>query len=228
MRSYFTSPLGYVFCAIFLCINAYMFSLSTLRQGANSSIGSYFSIVLYLLIILIPILTMKLLSEDRRSKTEQLILTSPVSLAGMVFAKFLSAFSVFGISFVGGSVLNFFVLFRYGSPSFAKIFVNSIGVLLIGAASIAIGVFISALTENQMISAVGTVGALLFIFMVNTLSSVIDSPVLYSIVSWISIFDRFNDFSYGILNFSSLLYYISICFVFLFLTVRVYEKRRWE
>lgn len=228
MQSYFTSPIGYVFVAVFLALNAFIFSMFTLMSGENSSVGTYFMFVMFIFIILVPLLTMKSFSEERKMRTEQLLLTAPVSLMGMVFAKFLAAFTMFGGTFIVGNLINFSTLYKYGEPNTAVLISSSVGILLIGAAFIAIGLFVSSLTENQLVAAVGTMGILIFLLLVGLLNSLIDSYVVRTIIDWISIYSRFGNFSYGILDPATMVYYFSICFVFMFLTVRIYEKRRWS
>ena len=229
MLSYFTSPIGYVFVAVFLALNAFIFSICTLMEGESSSVGSYFTMVMFIFIILVPLLTMKGFSEERRMRTEQLLLTSPVSLFGMVFAKFLAAFTMFGGTYIFGSHFNNAVLYKYcEEPNGAVLVSDSVGILLIGAAFIAIGLFVSSLTENQLVAAVGTMGILIFLLLVGLLTSYIDSYVVRTVIDWISIYSRFGNFGYGILDPATIVYYFSICFVFMFLTVRIYEKRRWS
>lgn len=228
MQSYFTSPIGYVFVAVFLALNAFIFSVFTLMSGEDSSVGTYFMFVMFIFIILVPLLTMKSFSEERKMRTEQLLLTAPVSLMGMVFAKFLAAFTMFGGTFIVGNLINFSTLYKYGEPNTAVLISSSVGILLIGAAFIAIGLFVSSLTENQLVAAVGTMGILIFLLLVGLLNSYIDSYVVRTIIDWISIYSRFGNFSYGILDPATMVYYFSICFVFMFLTVRIYEKRRWS
>ena len=227
MRAYFTSPIGYAFVALFLAANAFLFSFMTLLSGQNANIGSYFTFIMFVFIVVIPMLTMKMFSEERKTRTEQLLLTAPVSLFGMVFGKFLAAFTVFAGTFIAGNLVNFALLYKYSAPNTAVLMSNSLGILLIGAAFIAIGLFVSSLTENQMVAAIGTIGILLFMLMVHFLNSFIDSYAVRVVLSWISVFSRFSNFGYGIVDLPALLYYFSICFIFIFLTVRIYEKRRW-
>ena len=228
MLSYFTSPIGYVFIAVFLALNSFIFSLFTLMAGDGSSVGTYFMIVMFIFIILVPLLTMKSFSEARKMRTEQLLLTSPISLMGMVFAKFLAAFTMFAGTFILGALMMFPTLYMYGEPNTAVLISSTIGILLIGAAFIAIGLFVSSLTENQLVAAVGTMGILIFLLLVGLLTSYIDVYAVRVVIDWISIYSRFGNFSYGILDPATLVYYFSICFVFMFLTVRIYEKRRWS
>ena len=228
MLSYFTSPIGYVFIAVFLALNSFIFSLFTLMAGDDSSVGTYFMIVMFIFIILVPLLTMKSFSEERKMRTEQLLLTSPISLMGMVFAKFLAAFTMFAGTFILGALMMFPTRYMYGEPNTAVLISSTIGILLIGAAFIAIGLFVSSLTENQLVAAVGTMGILIFLLLVGLLTSYIDVYAVRVVIDWISIYSRFGNFSYGILDPATLVYYFSICFVFMFLTVRIYEKRRWS
>lgn len=228
MLAYFTSPVGYVFMAMFLAVNAFLFAFCTLLMGMDSSVSSYFQFVMWAFIILVPMLTMKTFSEERRARTEQLLLTAPVSLMGMVAGKFFAAYTMFAGTYVVGSVINFSLLYKYGTPNTATLLSSAVGILLIGAAFIAIGLFVSALTENQIVAAVGTIGIILFMLVIGFLSSFIDVYAIRVALTWISVFSRYGNFGYGILDIASLIYYFSICFIFMFLTVRVYEKRRWS
>lgn len=227
LRAYFSTPIGYIFMAIYLALNGAVFSLCTLQKFEESDTSLYFTMLLFAFVVILPLLTMKLFSEERKLKTEQLLLTSPVSLWSMVTAKFLAAYTMFAITFLVGS-LNLFVLFKYGTPGAAIIVGNLLSILIVGAAFISIGVFVSSLTENQLIAAFGTMAILLVLLLLGVLSSYIEFAPLRVVISWVSIFSRYYPFTYGEFNFASILYYASISFVFLFLTVRVYEKRRWE
>lgn len=160
----------------------------------------------------------------------------------MVVAKFLAAFTMFAGT-VLISCINFYPLYKLADearaadeyaeitsklgPNTAIIVGNLVGMLLVGAAFIAVGVFISALTENQLVAAVATIGILLAMVVIGVLNNYIDNYAVRFMLSWMSVLNRFANFGYGIFDFNALLYYISICTVFLFLTIRVYEKRRW-
>ena len=227
LRSYFVSPIGYIFVAIFLIASSLLFSSCTLQAGAGSSVSAYFSTLMYMFIIVLPLLTMKLFSDEKKMRTEQLLLTSPVSLMGMVAAKFLAAYTVFAATYLT-SCLDFILLYQYGTPNSAILLGSSMAILLAGAACIAVGVFISALTENQLISALGTMAILVFFVLTSLLNGYIDNAVIRSVINWVSIMERFINFTSGIFDFNAIVYYLSISFVFLFLTVRVYDKRRWN
>ena len=226
LRSYFVNPIGYIYVALFLAISSLLFTYTTLYSG-TSSVSVYYTFILYLFVVLIPLLTMRMLSEEKKTKTEQILLTSPVSLTGVIFAKYLAAFTLFAGTLLV-SCLNFIVLYFYGTPNTAIIFSTTLGILLIGSAFVAIGVFVSACTENQLISALVTMVSIAVTLVLNVLSSYVTFTPLRVVIKWVSIFDRFYGFTYGYFDFVALIYYLSITVIFLFLTVRVFEKRRWE
>ena len=199
-------------------------------------------------VILIPLLTMKLFSEERKLRTEQLIMTSPVTITGTVFGKFFAAFTVFLGSLLA-SCINFIPLYAiaireragesYASshigPVTSEIVGSLIGIILIGAAFIAIGMFVSALTEDQLAAAIGTIGVILFMVIMGFVNVMTDSSgnqiisnyAVRFVIDWISVMSRFANFGYGILDFAALVYYVSLSGVFIFLTVRIYDRRRW-
>ena len=227
MRSYFTSPTGYIFMAMFLAISGLLFSLCTFLVK-QVDISSYFMLLLIVFIIVIPLLTMKLMSEERKLKTEQILLTSPVSLAGIVLAKFFAAFTMFAITFIGSEIIHFGILSAYAAEiSYAQVLGNTIGILLIGGAFIAIGLFLSSLTESQIVAAISTIAVILGMILLSTVAEYIGNDMLRVGVKWLAIVSRFSPFTAGIFDLASIIYYISLAVIFLFLTVRVYEKRRW-
>ena len=227
LRAFFSSPIGYIFVAVFFAVNGALFNYMVLRSSDSGGIGTYYRTILLLFIIIIPLLTMKLFSDERRQHTEQLLLSAPVRLGAMVCGKFFAAYTVFAGTFLLSELLGMIPLYTYGSPNTALLLGNTVGILLIGAAFVAMGTFFSSLTESQLVSALVTMFFIALLLLVSMLNSYIDSAFVRTVLNWISIFSRFYDFSYGIFNFTSLFYYASIVFVFLFLTVRVYEKKRW-
>ncbi len=226
LRSYFVSPLGYIYVALYLAISSLIFTYTTLYQG-TCEINVYYTFILYLFAILIPLLTMRMLSEEKKSKTEQILLTSPVSLFGVIMAKYLAAFTMFASSLLA-SCLNFIVLYFYGEPNTVIMFSTTLGILLIGSAFVAIGIFVSACTENQLVSALLTITAIASTLVLGIISNYVSFTPLRVVLKWISVFDRFYAFTYGYFDIVALLYYISITVLFLFLSIRVLEKRRWE
>lgn len=251
MRSYFINPIGYVYMGIFLALSALVFCYTTF-QANSYDLSLYFYYMIIAFAILLPLLTMRSFAEERKMRTEQMLLTAPVSLTGMVMGKYLAALTMFGGS-VLLSCINIIPLLtvageekaaaQYESmaanigPSGSLIFGALVGVLLVGAVFIAIGVFISALTESQLSAAVSTIGVtvvLVLLGFVNQIGSDAEGTRLVSnaavrfVIDWISVLSRFESFFVGKFDFAAVFYYLSLTFVFVFLTVRVYERRRWN
>ena len=247
MRSYFINPIGYVYLGVFLVFSALLFCYTTLNAGTYGT-STYFTFLIISFVILIPILTMRLFAEERKLRTEQLLLTAPVTITGMVLGKYLAALTIY----VGGilvSCVNFIPLYIIGAaeragedmslthigPVTGEIVGSLLAIILLGAALIAVGTLISALTENQLSAAIITIGVIAVMILLNVFNRLTDSdgqPLIGSyavrfVLDWISVMSRFGNFSNGIFDYAALFYYLSITFVFLFLTVRVYEKRRW-
>ncbi len=225
LRSYFVSAVGYVYLAIFVAIAALIFCYTTL-QSYSLDISTYFTVMLFVMMMTVPVLTMRLFSEERKQRTEQLLMTAPISVFSMVFAKYLAALTVFGASVLVSSI-PYLTLFLYGEPQSGVIVGNIIAMFLVGSAFIAVGIFMSSLTENQLAAAISTTGVLLAFLLFGFVNAYIDSYAIRSIISWVSVFNRYQNFTYGIFDFAALLYYISLSAACIFFTVRIYERRRW-
>ena len=227
LAAYFTTPIGYVFCAVYLALAGAIFSYTTLFS-MSADVTSYFTYILILLVVLIPLLTMKLFSEDRKQRTEQLLLTAPVSLYSLVAGKFLAAYTLYaGCTLL--SFCNFFILYFYiEKVKTAVLFGNLLAILLLGMTFIAVGVFASALTENQLAAAIATTAILLVFLGIGLLNSIIPVYWIRFVLSSLSVFTRFQNFGQGVFDIAAIFYYLTITAAFLFLTVRVYEKRRWN
>ncbi|GHU37567.1 ABC transporter permease [Clostridia bacterium] len=231
LHAYFVSPVGYIFIVVFLIASGGLFTFTAIQANESADISSYFTFVIFTFIVLIPLLTMRSLSEERKSKTEQMLLTAPVSLTGMIFAKFLAAFVLFAGTLLV-SCINFVVLYKYaanpGETNTAVLIGNVISILLIGSSFISIGLFISAMTENQLTAAILSIGAILFLLLSSYLFKDFSNAAVRAVFDFLSIFSRFYNFTYGIFDINSIIYYVSIVIIFLFLTIRIYEIRRWQ
>lgn len=226
LKSYFFTAIGYVVIAAFVFFAALFFTLYNI-YGDSASMSSLFSSLLLIYVFVVPILTMKTLSEERKQKTDQALLTAPVGMWSIVLGKYLAALTVYGIGL--SSTLIFAVVIKIVSTLDALAVIGSIlGMLLIGASMIAIGVFISSLTESQVIAAVASFLVMLFLFLLDSISSVVQNGFFQNVLKYISINQRYNNFSVGILNLSDAVFYLSVMAVFLFFTVRVLDKRRWS
>lgn len=238
LRSYFTTPIGYVFLAVYLAVNGFAFSISTLEAGANSSIASYFVFTIFILAVVLPILTMKLFSEERKNGTEQGLLTAPVSITSIVLGKYLAALTVFTIA-MGISSFNFALLFKYAElPLYGDysildlmpvglIIGNICGTFCLGAAFIAVGTFISAMTENQISAVIVTVLSTCVLVLCSFATEYINNTFIRVAVKWFSVLERLSSLTNGYLDITTFIYFISFVVVFLFLTGRVYDRRRW-
>lgn len=225
LKAYFTSLLGYVFLAIFYAFSGLFFYIFSLSVG-STDISSVFLMMFIVLMVFVPLLTMRLLSEDKKQKTDQLILTAPVSLLSIVMGKFLAAYAIFAIGVAVMPVYGF-VMSTFATVSWLPIWGNTVGLLLLGGIFVSIGLFISSLTENQMIAAIGGFFINLMILLMNTLKSALPNGFLQDVLSSISVYSRYSEITNGIFSLSSLIFFVSVIFIFLFLTVRVLEKRRW-
>lgn len=225
MQNYFASPIGYIFLAVFYFFAGMFFS--SVLYANTTDITYVFSSLFTVLIFIIPLLTMRSMSEDKKQKTDQLLLTSPINLSGLVMGKFLAAFLMYCIA-LAVTVVYSLILAAFAAPEWSVVIGNIFGALILGAALIAIGVFISSLTENQLIAAVGSFAVMMFIMMIDGFASLIPVDFIANIILSLSFMSRYEDFVSGILNISNVLFFVSIAVVFIFLTVRVLERRRWN
>jgi ABC-2 type transport system permease protein len=214
LRGFFTSPIGYVFLAVFLLVGNFFFMSINVAGGA-SSLSYVFSQMLMILVFLIPLVTMRLMSEEMKQKTDQMLLTSPVSVTGIVIGKFLSAMLVFVIAFAGTLTWPLIVT-MFGKPALFDIIGNYVAMFLLVCCLISIGLFISSLTESQIVAAVLSFVVLLALYFFNGIASAIDNVAVSAVMNWISVF-----------SLADIVYYISVTVVFLFLTARIIEKKRW-
>ena len=227
MRSYFTGVMGYVFLVIYLAVAGAILCYTTLFS-MSADVTNFYSYLLMLSAIMLPLLTMKSFSDERKAKTEQLLLTAPVRLTSMVFGKFFAAMTMFAGSLFITS-LNFLILYRYATVKTAQIVGCFVALILVGMTFIAIGLFVSSLTENQLSAAVGTMAIILLFLGVGIINSLLPSSFwLRYVFDCVSIFSRFQAFINGYFDLSSVFYYISVSAVFIYLTVRVYDRRRYN
>lgn len=226
VQAYFTSPIGYIFLAAFYAFSAFFFSTSSLQSG-STKMDTMFMQLMIILVVLIPILTMRTMSEDKKSKTDQCLLTAPVSLGGIVAGKFLASLIVYTCA-VAVTVVYAVIVQSYAAVDWMVIIGNVVGLELYGAAFIAVGIFCSSLTENQVVAAVISFISILALNMLSIVGGLLPWEWLESIFAKLSFYERYSGFTYGIFDLSNVLFFISAVVLFLFLTVRVLEKRRWS
>ena len=279
LRTYFTSIIGYVFIAFFLMIIGIFFYLQNL-YSRQPNFEYTLSGITFIFILLIPLITMRLMAEENRQKTDQLLFTSPLTASSIVLGKYLAVFTVYGFVMAVTSLYPM-IMKQYGYVPMASAYSSILGFLILGGTYLAIGLFISALTESQVVAAViaffvflitllmdmiapilpvdnklsfivsmaavlviclilyqmmhnsfvsvviGLVGetALVILFLVNR---VVFDGLIGKVMKWLSLISRYDSFQYGIFDLADIIYYISIIFLFLFLTVQVIKKKRWS
>ena len=226
LSSYFNSAVAYVVMAVYFLFSGLFFSMICIEND-TSSLSYVFGNMFIIILFIIHIITMKSFSEEKRQRTDQALLTSPTSLFEIVMGKFLGALILFAICslifVVYALVISFFT-----SPDWAVVLCTVLGLLLLGSALIAIDIFISVLTESMIISAVAGMGVGLLIYMLSNLSSNITVDWIATIVKKIDFLTYYTNFTYGMLNLTDIIFFLSVTGLFLFFTARVLEKRRWS
>lgn len=226
LGAYFHSMLGYVFLTLFLLLGGVMFFMQNILR-LNASMTGFFSNMVSWAIFLLPILTMRLFAEDRKSRTEQLLLTAPVSIPEIVLGKFLGAFGIFLCAML---LFLFYpvVLSFFGAVPVAETVSCFVGFILFCAGILSIGALLSSVTESQIVAAVGTYAIMIIMMFLSNIARGSGIAWISTLMAWISPLDRFYDFTMGILNLESVVYYLSLIGLMLFFTARVFEKRRFH
>lgn len=226
LSAFFNSAIAYVVMAVFFFFSGYFFYAICLAND-SANLAYVYSNMFVIILFLTPIITMKSFSEEKRQRTDQALLTSPANLFQIVMGKFLACFVLYAICcavfLVYGLVIAFFT-----TPQWSVILCTTIGILLLGGALIAIDVFISALTESQIISAVAGLAVGLVVYMMSTIISFIPFDWLSSVLETVNFVNYYQNFTYGILNIADVVFFLSVIGLFVFLTIRVFEKKRWS
>lgn len=228
LKSYYHSFIGFLFTAVLLFFIGLYFSLYNMVTGYP-----YFSYVVssveFVLLISMPILTMRSMAEEKKSKTDQLILTAPVSVGGIVVGKFLALVTVFAVPVLVMCVYPLIMTF-FGSVPMGEAYMSILGFLLYGSTCIAIGLFLSSLTESQIIAAVLSFVVLFAGYMMTGFCNLISETgnFLTMILSCFDLYTPFSNLLIGTLNIGSIVYYLSLIALFLFFTVQSVQKRRYS
>ena len=227
LKSYFTSVIGWIFLAAFFFVFNLYFVANNLIYG-TPYLSYSLNNVAFVLMIIIPILAMRSMSDDRRTKTDQLLYTSPVSIPKVILGKFFALLIVFSIV-VGAICLCPPLLAQFGSVPIAESYAAILGLWLYGCLSISICVFVSSLTESQVIAAVLSFAILFIGYMMEGITSIISSSgnTFTKILNCLSTSTALSNFSNGMLDVTGIIYYVSGTILFLFLTCQVVQKHRW-
>lgn len=224
LRSYFGSPIAYIFITLFLVVTSYLFFMDYfLMEDAN--MRSYFSFLPWIFLLFVPAISMRLIAEERRLNTIEVMLTLPVSDWQFVFGKYLSALAFLIISIL----LSFpivIVLYYTGKPDIGPIIGGYTGTVFMGAAYLSIGMYISSITKNQIIAFIVTAILILFFLIIGLPMLLFSIPSwLVPLFRWMSFFDHFISVSRGVIDLRDILYYISVIFIFLILTYNSLKNR---
>lgn len=248
MGHYFVSPIAYVVVGVFLILSAFFFNvilasviqqslameMQSMRYGVPQEfdvtgivLRSFFQLVSTLVLFLMPMLTMGVYAEERKRGTMELLMTSPVKDIEIVLGKFIASLTLFVLMLLPTASYLVFIYFRSDPrPPWGLLLAGYGGVLLLGGALLAVGTFISSLTENQIIAAVLSFAAVLLLWVIDAGRSA--GGNLGDVLTYLSILRHYDDFTHGVVDTSSLIYYLSFMALFVFLTVRSLDSARWR
>lgn len=224
---YFSSPIAYVVIAIYLAIMGglgglllYFSREATMRYVFNHAVALLFSVLVTQLI------TMRLMADERRTGTLELLLTAPLRDWEVIAGKYLASLVVF---LVMTALTAYFplVLVQVGNPDIGPILSGYLGYILLGAALLAVGLFASSVTQNQIVAAVVGIGIALLLWLVGALEELVGTTMA-SIVAYLPLFAHYSDMVRGVIDTSDIIYYVTLVALFLFLSTRVVESERWK
>lgn len=223
--AYFISPIAYMVSAVFLLIAGYLFSLILIQSQQATMEGLFFNIMV-VLIFVVPLLTMRLLSDEQKTGTLEILLTAPVRDWEVVVGKYLAAMGMFGVMLA--CTLYFpFILWRIGgTPDWGPILTGYLGLILLTSAMMAIGTLTSAVTENQIVAAVLGFGILLLLWLIEAAGNIATGSA--TVLSYLSMPSHYNDFARGAINLEDVVYYVSVTIGALFIATRMLETRRYR
>lgn len=223
----FTQPVGYVVLAVLFAYSGFNFFMYNLVSGYGSLVY-VFSSLFTVSLLAIPFLTMRLFSDEKRQRTDQALLTAPVSLTGIVMGKYFAALAMYAIG-ISITLVYMVVIAVKIQPDWMVFVGNYFGILLVGGLMISIGLLVSSLTESQVIAAIGTLAVSLVIILLDNLQYLFyNSEWLVKTVQFLSVSTRYNSFTLGVINYDDVIFFLSMQALFLFLTVRVLDRKRWN
>ena len=225
LLAYFISPIAYMVSAVFLLIAGYLFSLILIQSQQATMEGLFFNIMV-VLIFVVPLLTMRLLADEQKTGTIEILLTAPVRDWEVVLGKYLAAMGMFGVMLA--CTLYFpFILWRVGgTPDWGPILTGYLGLILLTSAMMAIGTLTSAVTENQIVAAVLGFGILLLLWLIDAAGNIATGSA--SVLTYLSLPTHYNDFARGAINLEDVVYYLSVTIAALFIATRMLETRRYR
>ena len=227
---------GYLFRNILMQFNYWCLQFSQRQQFAQGGmpnlnlnemvVTQFFAVMDFIWLMVVPMITMRLFSEEKKSGTIELLMTSPVSPTQVLLGKFFAALSLY-TAIVALTLVYCLILEAYGDPDWGPIWSAYLGYLLLGGTFIGVGVLASSLTENQIVAVLLAFGALLLLWLIDWSAS-FAGPTAAKILSYMSIIQHLQDFQRGVIDTGDVVFYLSFTFFTLFLTTRVLESRRWR
>ncbi len=216
LKTYFLSPIGYISIGIFMLMYSIFFYATTITYGSVDMGNLYYATARYGLLLMVPLLTMRIFSEEKRNGTEQLLLTSPKSVTSIVLGKFFAAATVILITVIISIVYAIIVSF-FGTVNVPTMLVTMLGFILVAMAAISIGMLISSLTENQVVVAIITIAILIAPWFLVELSNVFSA---------IDLMDKFMKFPYGLISISDVISLVSITVMCVLITIILIKRRK--
>ena len=216
LKTYFLSPIGYISIGIFMIMYSIFFYLTTIMSGSVDMGNLYYATARYGLLLMVPLLTMRMFSEERKNGTEQLLLTSPRSVTSIVLGKFFAAVAVILITLILSGIYSVIVSF-FGDINVPTILATMLGFLLVAMAAISIGMLASSITENQIISAILTIVVLVAPWFLVDMSTIFSS---------IDLIDKFMKFPYGLISISDVISLVSITIMCILITIVLIKRRK--
>ena len=226
IQIYFSSPTAYIVGMMFLAITGFFFARHLNDAFPEATLTSFYDGATIVMVLLAPVLTMRLMAEEQKLGTIELLLTSPVRDWEVVAGKYLASF-VFMAATLAMTLYYTILLFVYASPDAGPIYSGYLGLVLYGGAALSVGLFCSTLTSNQIVAAVVAMGILLLLFFADLASENIGGTAS-TVIGELSIRSHFDDFDRGVIDTKHIVYYLSFIAFFLFMSTRVLESRRWR
>ena len=244
LKAYFASPIAYIvigFSAIlfgwFFVNLLYYFDRMSLQAGLGAGgpdsvnvnemlIGPLFMNVSVILLFTLPLITMRIYSEEKRSGTIELLLTAPLTDFQIVMGKFIGALVLY-VAMLAITAVHLAFLFAFGNPEWRPVLAGYLGVLLMGGCFLSLGLFVSSLTKNQIVAGFITFAVFLMFWVINWIAS-FTGPTMQAVLNYLSITEHLNDFTRGVIDTKHLIYYVSFIAFSLFLTVRSVDSERWR
>ncbi|MCY4580266.1 MAG: ABC transporter permease subunit [Chloroflexi bacterium] len=225
-KAYFTTPTAYIVGAMFLVLTGIFFVFDMTRPFAEASVRNFVSWASLFIMFLAPLLTMRLLAEEQKMGTLELLLTAPVQDWEVVLGKYIASFITLMVT-VAFTFYYVVLLYVFATPDTGPILSAYFGLVLYGSAALAIGLMASSLSGNQIVAAVVGIGILLTLSFIDRIASIVEG-LAADVLNGVSMNAHFTDFARGVIDTSHIVYYISMAAVFLFIAVRSLETRRWR